>query len=174
MPSAGRSSPTGSLRLVAVAGLMLAVAVACGGSNHAPTRQESAPTILRAKVEPVSFRQVRQAVEGLYAHHPGIRSFQAQDVEYTTRTRDRVLSVCRRGGAAATPAALESSRVTACAPLIFFFYTYGTGSSAARHSPVPEAIAVARELYWYVAGQIHGPFDAQAAVVTVLRAWGID
>ena len=71
-----------------------------------------------------------------------------QDVAYNQTTRDKVLDVCHRGGAASDPASLESLRLAGCAPLIFFFYEYG------RQSSVPAAIDVAQKLYWYAATNV--------------------
>ena len=90
-----------------------------------------------------------------------------QDVQYNATTRDKVLAVCRRGGAEKDAASNESVRVAGCAPLVFFFYEYG------RQKSVPAAIDVARKLYWYAATDIHGPFDAKASLAGLLRTWGI-
>jgi len=78
-----------------------------------------------------------------------------------------VLDVCRRGGRETDPASVESIRVAGCAPLIFYFYSYGSQQS------VPESIAVAKKLYWYAATNIDGPFDAEESLAAVLRSWGL-
>jgi hypothetical protein len=115
----------------------------------------------------VTFAQVDRAIEKLYRRHPQLRSFVVRDVEYTAATRDKVLQVCHEGGLELDRAVLESSRIAGCAPLIFFFYSYG------RRRSVPEAVEVARKLYWYAARNVRGPFDARASLVALLRTWGV-
>ena len=78
-----------------------------------------------------------------------------------------MLEVCRSGGRETDPAALESVRVAGCAPLIFYYYSYGQQRS------VPESIAVARKLYWYAATNIDGPFDARQSLAALLQSWGL-
>jgi hypothetical protein len=110
---------------------------------------------------------LRHAIARLYQHQPTIRRFVAQDVEYTPKTRDKVLTVCRAGGPETDKAALESAKIAGCAPLVFFFYEYGQQKS------VPESLDVARQVYWYAATNIHGPFSAKKALTTLLQSWGI-
>src|SRR5581483_8162368 len=99
----------------AAAGLVMALA-GCGGGNKA-----ASPNILVGAPQDVSFAEVESAVTSVYAHHPAISSYSVRDVVYPPTTRDTVLAVCRRGGGSLTAADLETSRVEACAPLIFFF-----------------------------------------------------
>ena len=127
-----------------------------------------AGTILSSSVRTTSFSQVKKAIDELYKRHPGLYQFTYQDVTYTPSARDEVLDVCREGGGLAkTATAVESSKVLGCAPLIFFFYSYGQKSLA------PDSVAVARDLYWYASTQIHGPFDAQSTLGSMLSGWGI-
>lgn len=116
----------------------------------------------------VAFADLTLAIERLYRQRPGIRTFVARDVEYTPATRDKVLGVCRRGGPETDAAALESAKIAGCAPLIFFFYSYG------RQSSVPESTNLARMLYWYAVTNIRGPFDAERALTSLLRTWGVE
>jgi hypothetical protein len=78
-----------------------------------------------------------------------------------------VLAVCRSGGPEKDAAALESAKIAGCAPLVFFFYSYG------RRRSVPESVDVARKVYWYAVTNVRGPFDARATLDGLLRSWGI-
>ncbi len=62
--------------------------------------------------------------------------------------------------------ASESARVLACAPLIFFFYSYG------RRAAVPEGVDVARTLYWYAVTANRKAFDAGPGLTRLLVSWG--
>ncbi len=125
------------------------------------------PTILVGPVRPTTFGEVERAVRALYRAHPAIGNFVVQDVEYTPVTRDKVLAVCRRGGPEKSAVALESARVLACAPLIFFFYSYG------RVHSVPASLAVARQLYSYAVLSNQQPRDAEPGLNALLRRWGV-
>jgi hypothetical protein len=124
--------------------------------------------VVQSDPQTVSFAVVRQAVDRLYSRHPDIRTFVVRDVQYSPRTRDKVLSVCHRGGPEKTAAERESVRVAGCAPLVFFFYSYG------RKRGVADATDVARMIYWYVAGDVRGPFDARKTLTALLRTWGVE
>jgi hypothetical protein len=89
----------------------------------------------------VTFAGLRSAVDRLYAAQPEILTFVAQNVAYSPVSIDKMLGVCRRGGPETSPAARESLKVDACAPLVFFFYNYGHAKS------VPQSIDVARDVY---------------------------
>jgi hypothetical protein len=123
--------------------------------------------VLGSSARAVTFANLRAEIDRLYAQQPGIRSFVTRDVEYSPKTRDKVLDVCRRGGPETDASARESAKIAGCAPLVFFFYNYGHVKS------VPQSIDVARQVYWYAATNIRGPFDARAALTTLLRSWGI-
>jgi hypothetical protein len=96
-----------------------------------------------------------------------MQTFVVRDVEYSPATRNKVLDICHRGGLELNRAALESSRIAGCAPLIFFFYNYGRQKSA------PDAVAVARKIYWYAVENIEGPFNARATLDALLRTWAV-
>lgn len=112
-----------------------------------------------------SFTEVKTAIEKLYRNHPSITSFSAQDVQYNSITRDKVLDVCHKGGPETDAASRESARIAGCAPLIFFFYNYG------RHDA--DAYQVAEKLYWYAVTSIKGPVDARQSLTALLKRWGI-
>jgi hypothetical protein len=91
-----------------------------------------------------------------------------RDLQYTPGTRDKVLRVCQRGGPEKSRARRETIRLAGCAPLVFFFSSYG------RQRAVPEATDVARKIYWYAVRNIRGPIDARATLTTLLRSWGVE
>jgi hypothetical protein len=126
-----------------------------------------APSILTAPVRPTTFGRARAALLALYRSSPAVSRASFNNVEYTTATRDKVLGVCRSGGAEKSASALESARVLACAPLIYFFYSYG------RHASVPEAVDAARTLYWYAVTANQRPFDAGPGLTRLLAGWGV-
>lgn len=142
------------------AGLLAAALAACaaGGSRPSPGQVFSAR-------RQVSLRQVDQAIDSLYRSHPGISSFAAQDVQYTTQSRDTVLRACTSGAAGTDAQTAESSQVIACAPLIFFLYSYG------RQASVPSAQAAAGQLYWYAVTHISGPVSARTSLNALLHSW---
>jgi hypothetical protein len=139
----------------------------CGGRGSSTTTTAAPPSITTSDPQKVTSTGLRRAIELLYQHEPTIRGFVAQDVEYTPKTRNKVLSVCQHGGPETNAAALESAKIAGCAPLVFFFYKYGSQKS------VPESIDVARDVYWYAATKIHGPFDAHKALTALLVSWGV-
>jgi hypothetical protein len=150
--------------------MVVGTAVAGCGSSHStsrPTPRRAPPAILTAPVRSTTFTQVRGSLLALYGSHPAIRAFAVKDVEYTPVTRDKVLTVCHVGGPEKSARALESARVLACAPLIFFYYSYGRSASA------PDAIAVAQRLYWYAVTANRHPYAAQPGLTNLLRSWGI-
>jgi hypothetical protein len=165
-PRPARRLPLG---LLAAAALVAASAGCGGGGSAASTTTTTAapPSVLGSTARAVTFANLRTAIDRLYAEQPGIRTFVARDVEYSPKTRDKVLDVCRRGGPETDASARESSKIAGCAPLVFFFYSYGHAKSA------PQSIDVARQVYWYAATNIRGPFDARTALTTLLRSWGI-
>lgn len=141
----------------------------CGGAKTSatPTGRDQPPTILKTPVQSMTFAQARTAVLALYRSHRAISTFTVRDVEYTPATRDRVLSVCHEAGPEKSAGARESARVLACAPLIFFFYSYG------RQASVPEAVGVARRLYWYAVTNNRKPYQAGPGLTRLLRSWGV-
>jgi hypothetical protein len=157
--------------LLLAAGLV-AVAAGCAGDKNAaapPTTTTPAATaesLFVGTTGPVNYAVVRETIRQLYVRHPEIRSFVSRDVFYTPETRDKVLTVCRRGGPTVNPRERETSRVFGCAPLIFFFYSFGA------QKRVAESTAVARTLYRYAAN-IEGPYKPRPALTGLLRSWGV-
>ena len=142
----------------------------CGGNGSTPaaqTKATDAASILSGPPETVTFGEVAAAIARLYRRRPGVGTYAVRDVRYNPATRDKVLDICHRGGLELDRAALESSRIAGCAPLIFFFSSYG------REKDAPEATALARKLYWYAVGSIRGPFDARATLDALLRTWSV-
>jgi hypothetical protein len=155
--------------LLAAAALVAALA-GCGGGGSATsttTPRPAAPSVTDGAAQSVTFEELRQSIERLYRRRPGIRSFVARDVEYTPKTRDEVLAVCRNGGPETDPSARESAQIAGCAPLVFFFYSY------ARQRSVPESLVVARQVYWYAVSSVRGPLDARSTLTGLLRSWGV-
>ena len=137
------------------------------GAASAPVAGVKSATILSAPVEPTTFAQARAAVVAVYRLHPAIKKFTVKDVEYTSATRDKVLGVCHKGGPEKSASSLESARVLACAPLIYFFYEYGRSASAL------DAVMAARKLYWYAVVANRKPFEAGPGLSRLLVSWGV-
>jgi len=146
----------------------VAVASGCGGDKKttAATTVPSAQSLFAGGPVAAGFGDVRSAIRTLYSQHPEIGAFTYKDVSYTPTTRDSVLSVCRVGGPTANARERETSRVFGCAPLIFFFYSFG------MQKHVPQSVDVARDLYGYAAA-IQGPFNPKPALTGLLRSWGV-
>lgn len=149
-----------------------ALLAGCGGTSKppattAPVTTPAAASVLGSEPERVTFPELESAIARLYRRHPGLSGFVVRDVVYTPATRNKVLDICHRGGLEGNRAALESSRIAGCAPLVFFFYNYG------RRKNAPDAAAVARKTYWYAVESIRGPFDARATLDPLLRTWGV-
>jgi len=153
--------------------VLAAVLAGCGGSaSSSPgttvtTTPAAGPSVVAGPRRRVSFAAIRHAVDELYREHPAIRSYTVRDVSYNPTTRDKVLDVCRRGGAETDAASKSAVRVAGCAPLIFFFYNYG------RQESVPAAVDLARMVFWYAATSIHGPLDVKRSLTVLLRSWGV-
>ncbi len=78
-----------------------------------------------------------------------------------------MLAVCRNGGPETDASSRESAKIAGCAPLVFFFYSYG------RQKSVPESLGVARQVYSYAVTSIRGPFDARNTLDGLLHSWGV-
>jgi hypothetical protein len=76
-----------------------------------------------------------------------------------------VLRECTSAGAGAGSQDAETSQVVACAPLIFFYYSYG------KQASVPAAVTVAGDLYWYAVTHITGPESAKTSLDELLQSW---
>ncbi len=144
--------------LLIVMCMLIIVLTACNGTP-------AVASILDSPAQTSTIDQIKQAIDDLYTQHPEVNSFAVQAVTYKPETRDKVLKICSEGGLVDTAQELEAQKVMACAPLIFFFYYYGQQKS------VPEAIALARQLYWYA---LAGKSDNSKKVLTdLLTSWGI-
>ena len=155
--------------VLALFGVLLVGVAGCGGNKKsaATTTTTAAADSLFSGVEPgATFADARTAIRSLYAQHPEIRNFVYQDVYYTPSSRDQVLSVCRHGGPTTNARERETSRVFGCAPLIFFFYSFG------KRKHVAASTDAARALYVYAA-RIPGPYNAQPQLTSLLRSWGV-
>jgi hypothetical protein len=161
---------TSRLPLLLVAAMLVLAAGCSGDEKAAPppttTAAATAESLFVGTTGPVDFAVVRETIRQLYARHPEIRNFVYRDVFYTPETRDKVLTVCRTGGPTVNARERETSRVFGCAPLIFFFYSFG----ARTH--VAESTAVARTLYRYAAN-IEGAYDPRPSLTGLLRSWGV-
>jgi hypothetical protein len=145
-----------------IAGL-LALAGCASGSGGTPATTANVFTTRHQ----ISLGQVNAEVTDLYHGHPDLASFSVQDVAYTTKSRDTVLRECTTPGSQDAPGSqqAETGQVVACAPLIFYFYSYG------RQASVPAAMTLAGDLYWYAVGHITGPASAQASLNELLQGW---
>jgi hypothetical protein len=159
---------TGALVLAVVAIAAAAVVAIRGpGGSSSPRVSAPAPSILSAPVRPTTFAQAQAAVLALYRSHPAVSHASFNDVSYTPATRDKVLGVCHSGGPEKSASALESARVLACAPLIYFYYSYG------RQASEPQAVEAAQTLYWYAATANRKPIDAGPGLTRLLASWGV-
>jgi hypothetical protein len=157
-----------AVRAPAAAALFAALgAVLCAALGGCAPGAKTAPGAAFDTRQQVSLPQVKRGIDDLYRSHPAITSFAVQDVQYTVQSRDAVLKACSSGDGGPDSQAVESSRVIACAPLIFFFYSYGTKASAS------DSVDVAAQLYWYAITHITGPVDAQSALDELLRSWKV-
>ena len=154
--AAWRAASLAVLAALAAAGLAL---TGCAGSPPA-----TAGNVFTTRHQ-VSLQQVQAEITSLYADHPALTSFDVQDVQYTPRSRDAVLGQCTSAGPGAGSQDGETGQLVACAPLIFYFYTYG------RQASVPTAVTLAGDLYWYAVTHITGPVSAQASLDELLQSW---
>jgi hypothetical protein len=84
---------------------------------------------------------------------------------YTTASRQAVLRECTTPDSAAGSQDAETGQIVACAPLIFYYYSYGEQAS------VPAAVTLAGDLYWWAVNHITGPASAQASLNDLLQGW---
>lgn len=186
-PRRPRAALTALTALTALAATCAAL-TAC--ASTATPAASPAPGNVFTTRQMVSLQQVRTEIGTLYSDHPGIASFAVQDVQYTASSRDTVLSECTAGtattassagtastagspGTASTTGtangtasqAAETGQIIACAPMIFFLYSYG------KQSEVPAAITVAGHLYWYAITHISGPLNPRTSLDELLQSW---
>lgn len=153
--------------------LAAAVLIGCGIAAVLLITGRSAPVqpvparVLVGPPQPTRLGDVQRAITALYRRHPDIIAFDAHGVQYSATTRDKVLSVCSKGSIAANATQLETERVLACAPLIYFFASYGEAHSDSA------AIDVARHLYWYAQASNRAPDDETGMLTDLLHDWGL-
>jgi hypothetical protein len=162
----------GRVRLIAATALA-ALAAACAALTGCASGTAAQPAANAPKPaanvftisEQVSLPQVKAEIGDLYGSHPGLASYTVQGVQYTATSRATVLRECTSGGTSAGSQDAETSQVIACAPLIFFFYSYG------KQASVPAAVTVAGDLYWYAVTHIAGPESAKTSLDELLQSW---
>lgn len=169
-PRAFSRGASRTARLVAGGALAALAAAALGGCGSGGPAAAPSPGKVFLTRQTASLPQTEQAVSALYRAHPGISTFSVQDVQYSGQSWKPILRECASGtgGAAAADAqsqAAESGQLIACAPLIFFLYSYG------QQHAVPAAAAAAGNLYWYAVTHINGPVSARTSLNELLRSW---
>jgi hypothetical protein len=147
------------MRGLAVASLLL---VLLGGRMV----NASSNYVLGSRTRAVSATELQQNIDALYAQYPAILSFVSQSVSYTPQSVAVVLRKCTQPGAQ-SGAEAQSGRLMACAPLIYFFYSFG------QQRAVPDATQLADELYSFAVTDVKGPIDPRAALHGLLSSWGI-
>jgi hypothetical protein len=164
--AARRRARAGLTTAAAVTALVAGTAAVagCAASGSAAAKPSSAGNVFTTARQ-VSLQQVRNDISALYSDHPGIAAFDVQDVQYTPGSRDAVLRQCTTGGSSASSQDAETGQIIACAPLIFFFYSYG------RQASVPAAVTVAGDIYWYAVTHITGPLSARTSLDELLQSW---
>ena len=158
LPRWARSILVLALCLVAVQGAQ----VPANASADVPP----VPTLLGTPAPKLSARQLERRIEALYHENARARSFVVQDVEYTPSSLKTVLRSCTTSASETTPQA-QTARLLACAPLIFFLYSFGHKDS------VPGAVQLADQLYNYAVSQVPGPLDGASVLGGTLRSWGV-
>jgi hypothetical protein len=150
------------------------VAMATGDTAKTGSSPTTAPTTA-AKAQPYTLsaadptatpRAIHSMLVTLYATYPSIESFVVEDVTYTSTSLGVVLGKCTAGGTGTTAQA-QSSRLLACAPLIFFLFSF------AEQHHVPAALEVADMIYSYAIMNIGGPDSSVAVLGGALRDWGV-
>lgn len=153
-----------------VAGALAGCGSATPGSpstGASAARSSSPEPSMEAQSQAISLSSVEHQITRLYQDHPAVARFTIQDVSYTSRSRARVLQTCSGDGRQEPSEAVESSRVLACAPLIYFFFDYG------RRAGVGLASALADAIYSYASESIRGPQNTQSMLGSILRSWGV-
>jgi hypothetical protein len=171
-PRAARSRVRLITTVTTVTAALAAVAAACaalagcaaGTAAKPPTAATPAADVFTVSKQ-VSLSQLKTELSNLYSRRPGLASFEVQGVQYTAASRASVLRECTSAGSGAGSQNAETSQVVACAPLIFFFYSYG------KQAPAPAAITLAGDLYWYAVTHITGPESARTSLDELLQSW---
>jgi len=160
----------GRVRLtITVLATIAAAGAALAGCAATPAAQTAAKQTTAANVftvsEQVSLPQVKTQISNLYASHPALATFEVEGVQYTAATRATVLRECTSPGAGAGSQDAETSQVIACAPLIYFLYSYG------KQASVPAAVTAGGDLYWYAIKNITGPQSVKVSLDELLQSW---
>jgi hypothetical protein len=113
---------------------------------------------------PLSAASVSREIALLWAGEPGLHSYGVQDVEYTRASLGRVTRACTAAGGGGS---IGAQQVLACAPLVYFFYSYGTAYAA------PKAVAVADRIYSFAVQRSETSSPPAAALEAILRGWGV-
>jgi hypothetical protein len=154
--------PRGFAAAALLAGTLALVSCAAGPASSAHTTG-NVFTVERQ----VSASQLNTEVTALYREHTDLASYTVQDVAYTAETRATVLNACTTPSSSASAQDAETGQVVACAPLIFYYYSYGEQAS------VPGAVTLAGDLYWYALDHISGPVDVRASLNQLLQGWKV-
>lgn len=151
-------------RAVAAVVLLTGLLALAGCTTGPGSTSQATANVFTAKHQ-VSAGQVNSEVTALYSAHPALASFTVQDVSYTAKTRGAVLHQCTTPDAAAGSQDAETGQIVACAPLIFYYYSYG------KQKSVPNAVTLAGDLYWFALDHITGPVDVQGSLNQLLQGW---
>jgi hypothetical protein len=151
--------------LAAGAAACAALAGCAAGTAAKPSTAATPAADVFTVTKQVSLPQLKTEISNLYSRRPGLASYEVQGVQYTATSRGNVLRECTSAGTSAGSQDAETSQVVACAPLIFFFYSYGKQASA------PAAVTVAGDLYWYAVTHITGPESAKTSLDELLQSW---
>ncbi len=147
-----------------------------GASTPAPTGASTpapsgAASIRTGAVQPVTFEELKTAVEAYYAAHPEADGYIGPDelFELPKAVRDHDLTLCQLGNTTSgtDPATIQSKRILGCLPLIYGFYVFGRSHSSA------DLVDLARKTYAYAVTNITGPSDTRAALNSTLANWGV-
>jgi hypothetical protein len=134
---------------------------------HTQTTAISDASALRMSSTAVSVATLKKEIGRLYSDQPALKSYVAQGTTYTTHSRNVVFHACTLSGAGATSEEVQSGRLDACAPLIFYLYSFGASHHASQ------AISAADALFSFAADDVDGPIDSTSDLATLLRSWGL-
>src|SRR3954462_9879381 len=98
-----------------------------GPSVHSAAAEAGASARAGAALPPLRARWGVPGLLRLEVFAASVRSSTTARLRYKVSDGSRItaLSVCHRGGPETDPGEFESVKLAGCAPLIFFFYSYG-------------------------------------------------
>jgi hypothetical protein len=151
---------------------------ACGGSSSknsgsATTSTAEATTAvaagppLKVGTSASSIASIANEIDDVYSTHADLGAYVVQGTTYTKHSRQVVFKACTEGGTANMTENAQSERLDACAPMIFYFHSYGVARNA------PDALKLADHLFTYAVDEIHGPLNSETTLTSLLRSWGI-